>query len=104
MNGMGWGGNVPEFSRAPRRMENFPTVKEHDRQKGRGEEPRFPVSSARNFTTPKSRIFAVPALSVFSRKMFSGFRSRCRISRLCAASTAAQIPDSMFAALPGDNP
>jgi len=39
MNGMGWGGNVPEFSRAPGRMENSPTVKEHDRQKGRGEEP-----------------------------------------------------------------
>jgi len=28
---MGWGGNVPEFSRAPGRMENFPTVKEYGR-------------------------------------------------------------------------
>jgi len=28
MNGMDWGGNIPEFSRAPGRMENSPTVKE----------------------------------------------------------------------------
>ena len=74
MNGMGWGGNIPEFSRAPGRMENFPTVKEHDRQKGRGEEP----SGFR-------RLFFSPFLA--GRGAHESLESRLR---LAAASDAAR--------------
>ena len=35
---MDWGGNFPEFSRAPSRTENYPIVERHNKKKGRGEE------------------------------------------------------------------
>jgi hypothetical protein len=35
---MGWRGNIPEFSCAASKSENFPIDKCHNRQKGRGKE------------------------------------------------------------------